>query len=189
MERLKDKERELYEQLTGAQKKVYLHLRNDRFHFKNIEFYDKQKMIAEYLDISEKTVKRAIKRLQEIGLLNVSKKWKVNKYTLPCYDNLENKVVKETKVEQAPVIQETPKQEDFNIDDLEVNDTPDNGYWNLYQKVKFNGEINRQITALRNVPESSRKEEQQRVINMIISVFGVRKSDAEAVVNNINEED
>lgn len=185
MEILTDKEQELYNQLTTSQKRVYLHLRSDRFHFKSTDFFDKQTMIAEYLEISEITVKRAIKRLQEIGLLNVSKKWKVNKYTLPCYDNLENKVVKETKATETPVVQETPKQETFDIDDLEVSDNPDNDYFNLLYRVKMNGEIDREINALRDVPEMIRWQEKQRVVNKIASYFGVRNCEAERVVNNI----
>ena len=186
MDRLTDKERELYEHLTGAQQRVYLHLRDKRFYFKTQEFYGKQELMAEFLNINVKTIKRAIKRLQEIGLLNVSKKWKMNYYSLPCYDNLTPKA--EEKPDRMAVPSEnrteSPK-ETINIEDLEVSDNPDTDFSDLLFKVKMDGVIDSQISALRGIPECTRWQEQQRVVNMVASHFGVRNNDAQKVVEQI----
>lgn len=62
--------------------KIYFHLKNDSSYFKG-EFYDLTRCIGEYLNIPERTVKDGIKRLIEVGLVEVKKKGKVNYYTLP----------------------------------------------------------------------------------------------------------
>lgn len=67
---------------NAAAYEVYMHLKNDSSYYKG-EFYDLTKCIAEYLEISLSTTKRAIKALKEVGLIEVSKKGKVNVYKLP----------------------------------------------------------------------------------------------------------
>lgn len=81
---------------NAAAYEVYMHLKNDSSYYKG-EFYDLTKCIAEYLEISLSTTKRAIKALKEVGLIEVSKKGKVNVYKLPY---AQEKVEKQDKKEQ-----------------------------------------------------------------------------------------
>lgn len=74
---------------------VYFHLKNKREYFKNKNknngtCYDLTKYISEYTGICEKTVKRAIKTLKEIGLISAVIKGKVNHYSFPVLDAIEN---------------------------------------------------------------------------------------------------
>lgn len=74
---------------------VYFHLKNKRDYFKNKNqnngtCYDLTKYISEYTGICEKTVKRAIKTLKEIGLISTVIKGKVNHYSFPVLDAIEN---------------------------------------------------------------------------------------------------
>lgn len=78
---------------------VYMHLKDSCSYYKG-EFYDLSRCVAEYLDIPERSVKDAIKRLKEVGLIEVSKKGKVNVYKLPY---AQEKVEKQDKKEQETV--------------------------------------------------------------------------------------
>lgn len=74
---------------------VYFHLKNKRDYFKNKNqnngtCYDLTRYISEYTGICEKTVKRAIKTLKEIGLISTVIKGKVNHYSFPVLDAIEN---------------------------------------------------------------------------------------------------
>lgn len=81
-----DKERKLLRKANNVNAyEVYLHLKNDNSFFKG-EFYDLTRCMAEYLDMSESTLKRALKSLKDVGLIQTKKKGKVNIYILP-YDN------------------------------------------------------------------------------------------------------
>ena len=72
---------------------VYFHLKNKREYFKsknNGSCYDLTKYISEYTGIPQITVKRAIKTLKEIGLISTVIKGKVNHYSFPVLDAIEN---------------------------------------------------------------------------------------------------
>lgn len=81
-----EKERELLRKANSVSAyEVYFHLKNDNSYFKK-EFMDLRRCIADYLNIPERTVKDAIKRLISVGLIQTKKKGKVNYYILP-YDS------------------------------------------------------------------------------------------------------
>lgn len=93
-------ERELLRKCNNvAAYEIYMHLKDDSAYYKG-EFYDLSRCISEYLDISPSTVKRALKALKEVGLIEVSKKGKVNVYKLPY---AQEKVEKQDKKEQESV--------------------------------------------------------------------------------------
>ena len=72
---------------------IYFHLKNKREYFKsknNGSCYDLTKYISEYTGIPQITVKRAIKTLKEIGLISTVIKGKVNHYSFPVLDAIEN---------------------------------------------------------------------------------------------------
>lgn len=76
-------ERELLRKTSSVNAyEVYMHLKDSSSYYKG-EFYDLSRCVAEYLDMPERSVKDAIKRLKEVGLIEVSKKGKVNMYNLP----------------------------------------------------------------------------------------------------------
>lgn len=76
-------ERELLRKCNNvAAYEIYMHLKDDSAYYKG-EFYDLTRCISEYLEISPSTVKRALKALKEVGLIEISKKGKVNIYSLP----------------------------------------------------------------------------------------------------------
>lgn len=78
-----DKERELlFKTNSVVAYEVYFHLKGDDSYY-NGEFYDLRRCIAEYLNIPERTVKDALKRLKDVGLVETTKRGKVNIYTLP----------------------------------------------------------------------------------------------------------
>lgn len=80
-----EKERELLRKANSVSAyEVYFHLKNDNSYFKK-EFMDLRRCIADYLNMPERTVKDAIKRLISVGLIQTKKKGKVNYYILP-YD-------------------------------------------------------------------------------------------------------
>ena len=81
-----EKERELLRKANSVSAyEVYFHLKNDNSYFKK-EFMDLRRCIAVYLNMPERTVKDAIKRLISVGLIQTKKKGKVNYYILP-YDS------------------------------------------------------------------------------------------------------
>lgn len=93
-------ERELLRKCSNvAAYEIYMHLKDDSSYYKG-EFYDLTRCISEYLDISPSTVKRALKALKEVGLIEVSKKGKVNIYRLPY---AQEKAEKQDKKEQESV--------------------------------------------------------------------------------------
>lgn len=109
-----EKERELLRKANSVSAyEVYFHLKNDNSYFKK-EFMDLNRCIAEYLDYSIDTVKRAMVKLKDVGLIQTKKKGKVNYYILP-YDsqNIEIKTYKEEYDERKPVVQtEQPKEQE-----------------------------------------------------------------------------
>ena len=77
---------------------VYFHLKNKRDYFKaknNGTCYDLIRCISEYTGMCEKTVKRAISTLRELGLISTVIKGKVNHYSFPILDKIEGKTNKE----------------------------------------------------------------------------------------------
>ena len=93
-------ERELLRKCSNvAAYEIYMHLKDDSSYYKG-EFYDLTRCISEYLDISPSTVKRALKALKEVGLIEVSKKGKVNIYRLPY---AQEKAERQDKKEQETV--------------------------------------------------------------------------------------
>lgn len=73
---------------------VYFHLKNKREYFKsqnNGTCYDLTRCISEYTGMCEKTIKRAISTLREIGLISTVIKGKVNHYSFPILDKIEGK--------------------------------------------------------------------------------------------------
>ena len=99
-------ERELLRKTSSANAyEVYMHLKDSSSYYKG-DFYDLTRCVAEYLDIPERSVKDAIKRLKEVGLIEVAKKGKVNIYRLPY---AQEKVEKQDKKEQETVSDTTIK--------------------------------------------------------------------------------
>lgn len=87
-----EKERELLRKANSVSAyEVYFHLKNDNSYFKK-EFMDLRRCIADYLNIPERTVKDAIKRLISVGLIQTKKKGKVNYYILP-YDSQNKDII------------------------------------------------------------------------------------------------
>lgn len=88
-------ERELLWQTNSiAAYEVYMHLKDKYNYFKD-DCYDLEKCISNYLDIPQRTIKDAIKRLKTVGLVTVTKRGKVNVYGFPIVDKLEGKVKEE----------------------------------------------------------------------------------------------
>lgn len=88
---------------------VYFHLKNKRDYFKsknNGTCYDLTKYISEYMGIPEITIKRAIATLKKIGLISTVIKGKVNHYSFPILDAIENGTEIPTTQEQQNSVQE-----------------------------------------------------------------------------------
>lgn len=99
--KLYQKERELLRKTNSVNcYEVYMHLKDKYSYFKE-DCYDLMKCISEYLDIPQRSVKDAIKRLKDVGLIDTVKRGKVNVYSFPMIDD--NK-----KNKPEPMIEETP---------------------------------------------------------------------------------
>lgn len=84
---------------------VYFHLKNKRDYFKsknNGTCYDLTKYISEYMGIPEVTVKRAIATLKKLGLISTVLKGKVNHYSFPILDAIENNTPIEEVIKDIP---------------------------------------------------------------------------------------
>lgn len=73
---------------------VYMHLK-DKYSYFKAECYDLTRCISDYLDVPERTIKDAIKRLKTVGLISTTKKGKVNIYNFPILNKIEGKEIKE----------------------------------------------------------------------------------------------
>ena len=113
--KLYKEERELLRKInTGAAYEVYMHLK-DKYRYYNKDVYSYMKCIAEYLEMSEITVKRTIKKLKEVGLIECRREWvksdgvpkSSNYYSFPIVDMIEKSEHKE---------KETPKEENNNTE-------------------------------------------------------------------------
>lgn len=101
-------ERELLKKInTGAAYEVYMHLKDKHNYFKQ-DVYDYMSFIAEHLEMSESTVKRTIKSLKKVGLIQTKREWvyndgkpkSINIYSFPVVYKLENNTEVETKQEE-----------------------------------------------------------------------------------------
>lgn len=95
---------------------VYFHLKNKRDYFKsknNGSCYDLTKHISKNTGMCEKTIKRAIATLRELGLISTTLKGKVNHYSFPILDAIENN----TPIEE--VIKNTADLSPSNIKEVE----------------------------------------------------------------------
>lgn len=80
---LNEKEKELLRKANNVNAyDIYFHLKDDENYFKG-EFYDLTRCMAEYLNMSYDMVKRGLKKLKDVGLVETTKRGKVNIYTLP----------------------------------------------------------------------------------------------------------
>lgn len=81
---------------------VYMHLK-DKYSYFKAECYDLTRCISDYLDVPERTIKDAIKRLKTVGLISTTKKGKVNIYSFPILNKIEGKEIKEEVMETPQV--------------------------------------------------------------------------------------
>lgn len=81
---------------------VYMHLK-DKYSYFKAECYDLTRCISDYLDVPERTIKDAIKRLKTVGLISTTKKGKVNIYSFPILNKIEGKETKEEMIETPQV--------------------------------------------------------------------------------------
>lgn len=79
---------------------VYMHLK-DKYSYFKAECYDLTRCISDYLDVPERTIKDAIKRLKTVGLISTTKKGKVNIYSFPILNKIEGKETKEDMTNTA----------------------------------------------------------------------------------------
>lgn len=106
-----DEERKLLRKANNVNAyEVYMHLKNDNAYFKG-EFYDLTRCMMEYLDMSESTLKRALKSLKDVGLIQTKKKGKVNYYILP-YDNNTVITKEDERTEETDVHEEQHKEQE-----------------------------------------------------------------------------
>ena len=87
---------------------VYMHLK-DKYNYFKTECYDLGRCISDYLDVPERTIKDAIKRLKTVGLISTTKKGKVNIYSFPILNKIEGK---ETKEEMANTVDLSPSNDE-----------------------------------------------------------------------------
>ena len=113
--KLYKEEKELLRKInTGAAYEVYMHLK-DKYRYYNKDVYSYMKCIADYLKMSEITVKRTIKKLKEVGLIECRREWSKdegvpkssNYYGFPIIDMIEKSEHNE---------EETPKEENNNTE-------------------------------------------------------------------------
>lgn len=115
---------------------VYFHLKNKRDYFKsknNGSCYDLTSHISKNTGMCEKTIKRAIATLRELGLISTVLKGKVNHYSFPILDAIENNTPIEEVVKDIPSkpkkkqIEPEPYMEQNIEDNNKENDIEDMG--------------------------------------------------------------
>lgn len=118
--KLYKEERELLRKInTGAAYEVYMHLK-DKYRYYDKDVYSYIKYMAEYLEMSERTIIRAIKKLKEVGLIECRREWSKgegvpkssNYYSFPIVDMIEKY---EHKKKEAT--KEEDKNTEFEIED------------------------------------------------------------------------
>lgn len=92
----------------------------------NTEFYTYEKFIADELEISESSVKRSIKKLNDVGLINISKKFHkqlkqtVNYYSINLDAEIEDLPTKHENLETSTATtQSNIMSENSNIENIE----------------------------------------------------------------------
>ena len=162
---------------------VYFHLKNKRDYFKNKNqnngtCYDLTKYISEYTGICEKTVKRAIKTLKEIGLISTVIKGKVNHYSFPVLDAIENG----TEIPEKQDIGDLKHQ--IAQDSKEQNTQPESLKTTLNEKIEDNNiEDNEDMGNLTNIVYDSTtgrfqftNEQKEKVKRNLIKVAASKQS-------------
>lgn len=196
-------ERELLRKInTGAAYEVYMHLK-DKYNYFKQDVYDYMGFMAEHLEISEITVKRTIKKLKEVGLIESKRVWvytngqpkSINIYSFPIVDKIEGKTADDTKTHQAiestPIVEERqPDTQDVAKEEkqpqtTDLSDTFDNYSENLNDFLDENEQrINGWVSAISNgiVCKSNitefPKEMAIKNIEKIITEYGTITKDA-----------
>lgn len=107
-----------------------------KFQYHNGEFYTYEKFIADELEISESSVKRSIKKLTEVGLISINKKYhKQLKQTVNYYNiNLDNDSISDVKnlepdtaITQSEIMPENANNEPMQASET-IEDTDNNNY-------------------------------------------------------------
>ena len=124
--KLYKEERELLRKInTGAAYEVYMHLK-DKYRYYDEDVYSYMKCIAECLEMSENTIKRTIKKLKEVGLIECRRGWSkdegapisCNYYSFPIVDMIEKS---EPKKEKAPKKKGKHKKDNKTENKVDVN--------------------------------------------------------------------
>lgn len=171
---------------------IYFHLKNKREYFKsknNGSCYDLTKYISEYTGIPQITVKRAIKTLKEIGLISTVIKGKVNHYSFPVLDAIENSTEIPEKQDigdlNHQIVQDSKEQDiqpeslkialNEEIEDNNINDNEDMGnltnivYDSTTGRFQFTNEqkekVKRNLIKVAASKQSSKNEQVQELIN------------------------
>lgn len=175
---------------------VYFHLKNKREYFKsknNGSCYDLTKYISEYMGIPEITIKRAIATLKKLGLISTVLKGKVNHYSFPILDAIENgteipeeqnktdlnhQIVQDNiSIHQEQDIQPESLKIDLNekIEDNNIEDNEDMGnltnivYDSTTGRFQFTNEqkeqVKRKLIKVAASKQSSKNEQVQELIN------------------------
>ena len=122
--KLYKEERELLRKInTGAAYEVYMHLK-DKYRYYDKDVYSYIKYMAEYLEMSERTIIRAIKKLKEVGLIECRRGWSkdegapnsCNYYSFPIVDMIEK---------SEPEKEETPKKKERHKKDNKTENKVD----------------------------------------------------------------
>ena len=112
---------------------VYMHIK-DKYNYFKAECYDLTRCISDYINVPERTIKDAIKRLKIVGLISTTKKGKVNIYNFPILNKIEGKEINENTADLKPSndentptpqprdekpveVKKTAKEEDFITDE------------------------------------------------------------------------
>lgn len=171
---------------------VYFHLKNKREYFKsknNGSCYDLTKYISEYTGIPQITIKRAIKTLKEIGLISTVIKGKVNHYSFPVLDAIENGTEIPEKQDigdlNHQIVQDSKEQDiqpeslkttlNEKIEDNNINDNEDMGnltnivFDSTTGRFQFTNEqkekVKRNLIKVAASKQSSKNEQVQELIN------------------------
>lgn len=86
----KEEQTLLFQTNSVACYEVYIHLKNKRDYFKNKNVYDLTRCINEYINIPIRTIESAISKLKKVGLISATRKGKVNYYSFPVLEKIEN---------------------------------------------------------------------------------------------------
>lgn len=153
---------------------VYFHLKNKRDYFKsknNGSCYDLTKHISKNTGMCEKTVKRAIATLRELGLISTTLKGKVNHYSFPILDAIENNTPIEEVVKDIP--SKPNKKEIEPKPYIEQNIEDNNNKENNIEDMGYTIKEPVQIAATAQIPNSFQDflKESAFTINDIIEDF------------------